>query len=84
MENMEVEMLKNFYKGKKVVVTGHTGFKGGWLCMILHQLGCEISGLALNPSGKNNFFKSVNLGRILKYDFRQNIGDLKKLEKSSI
>ena len=72
----------NFWKKKKILVTGHTGFKGGWLCMILHQLGCEVNGLALNPTGNNNFFKSVKLGRILKYDFRQNISDLKKLEKS--
>jgi CDP-glucose 4,6-dehydratase len=37
------------YKGKKVFVTGHTGFKGSWLCLLLHRFGAEIYGYALNP-----------------------------------
>ncbi len=73
---------KKFWRGKKVLVTGHTGFKGGWLCVLLNILGCKVSGYALNPTGKNNFFKSVNLNKILKNDFRNNISDIKKLEKS--
>ncbi len=73
---------KKFWSGKKVLVTGHTGFKGGWLCILLNILGCKVSGYALNPTGKNNFFKSVNLNKILNNDFRHNIGDIKKLKKS--
>ncbi len=73
---------KKFWHGKKVFVTGHTGFKGGWLCILLNILGCKISGYALNPIGKKNFYKSVNLQNILKNDFRNNLGDKKKLQKS--
>lgn len=38
-----------FYKGKKVFITGHTGFKGAWLCCILHYMGATVSGYALFP-----------------------------------
>ena len=37
------EFNLNFYKGKKVLVTGHTGFKGTWLCRILQELGAEVN-----------------------------------------
>ena len=74
---------QKFWKKKKVLVTGHTGFKGGWLCVLLNMLGCEVSGLALKKAvSKNNFFQSVNLKKILKYDFRQDISDIKKLNKA--
>lgn len=39
----------NFYKGKKVLVTGHTGFKGTWLCRILINAGAEVTGYSLKP-----------------------------------
>lgn len=44
--------LKDFYKGKKVLVTGHTGFKGSWLCEILLYMGADVVGYALEPSTK--------------------------------
>ncbi len=75
-------LKKNFWKNKKILVTGHTGFKGGWLCMFLHFLGCKVSGYGLNPTGTNNFFNSVKIKKILKNDFRKNIQNLKDLEKS--
>ena len=33
-----------FYRGKKVLVTGHTGFKGTWMCMLLHRFGAQVTG----------------------------------------
>ena len=72
---------QKFWKGKKVLVTGHTGFKGGWLCVLLDILGCKVSGIALDPIGKNNFFNSVNLKKILQHDLRQDICNLKQLQK---
>ena len=47
---------KNFWKNKKVLITGHTGFKGAWLSIILNILGCKVYGYALNPIGKKEFF----------------------------
>jgi len=73
---------RKFWKGKRVLVTGHTGFKGGWLCILLKILGCKVSGYALNPAGKHNFFKSVDLSKILKNDFRHDISDIKRLKNS--
>lgn len=47
---------KNFWKRKKVFVTGHTGFKGSWLCLWLHSLGADITGYALNPPTNPSLF----------------------------
>lgn len=50
------EIMLNFYKNKKVFITGHTGFKGTWLCRILLQAGAKITGYALDPSGRQSLF----------------------------
>lgn len=46
----------NFYKGKRVLITGHTGFKGSWLCKILEGVGAEVAGYALEPPTQPNLF----------------------------
>lgn len=46
----------NFYKGKKVLVTGHTGFKGAWLCRILINAGAEVTGYSLESPTEPNLF----------------------------
>jgi CDP-glucose 4,6-dehydratase len=46
-----------FYKGKKVFVTGHTGFKGSWLCKILAKAGAEVTGYSLNPPTSPSLFE---------------------------
>ena len=46
----------NFGKRKRVLITGHTGFKGGWLSLWLHNLGAEIIGYSLNPESKKKIF----------------------------
>ena len=55
-------MLQDFYRGKKVLVTGHTGFKGGWLTAWLKSLGADVVGLALPPDTAPNLFDSICLG----------------------
>ena len=68
--------LKDFYKGKKVLVTGHTGFKGSWLCEILLYMGADVVGCALEPSTKPALFDMLNLSKkITSY-----IGDIRDLD----
>ena len=51
-----IDIFNNFYKGKKVLVTGHTGFKGSWLSIWLHEQGAEVVGLSLDSySEKDNY-----------------------------
>ena len=45
-------MINNFWKNKKVFVTGHTGFKGSWLTLWLKKLGADVSGYSLKPKKK--------------------------------
>lgn len=46
----------DFYKGKTVLLTGHTGFKGSWLCMMLSMAGANVVGYALRPEGEESLF----------------------------
>src|SRR5260370_30587029 len=58
------DSLEKFYKGKSVVVTGHTGFKGGWLAAWLKAMGSQVCGLALAPeSGSASFFADAQIGK---------------------
>ena len=74
--------MKNFWKNKKVFITGHTGFKGSWLTLVLHSLGAKIAGYALNPISKPNFFDDLNLSKYLTKEYRKDINDLKTLNKA--
>ena len=49
--------MKNFYKNKTVFITGHTGFKGSWLCTILKQMGAKVVGYALPPADGESLFR---------------------------
>lgn len=55
MENM-VNAFGGIYAGRRVLVTGHTGFKGGWMSLWLHELGAQVFGLALPPAPGSNLF----------------------------
>jgi len=73
-------MVKNFYKNKKVLVTGATGFKGAWLCHWLTILGAKVFGVGYNPNKNKNLFYSLKLDKKIKlklFDIR----DKKKLKK---
>ena len=72
---------KKFWRSKKVLVTGHTGFKGGWLSLWLHILGAKIIGYSLNPITKKNFFKETNIHNIFLKDYRKDITNIKSLSK---
>ncbi len=59
-------MVKNFYKKKKVLVTGATGFKGAWLCYWLNILGAKVYGVGHNPNKNKNLFYSLKLDKKIK------------------
>ena len=80
MEEMVLNNISNFWHGKKVYVTGHTGFKGAWLCTALLNEGALVKGYALNPLTSPNMFSAIDLearmdseiGDILHYEQMEN------------
>ena len=58
------EFLLNF-KGRRVFITGHTGFKGSWLAFLLNEIGAEVLGYALPPVGKKNHFELLGLAQTI-------------------
>jgi len=79
MTKIKLNLLKQSFNGKKVLITGHTGFKGSWLSAWLYQLGAEVVGIALEPPTDPSHFKSINIsGKIT--DLRINICDYFSLE----
>lgn len=72
-------VLSDFWKNKRVFLTGHTGFKGSWLSIWLHKMGARVTGYALAPEGKNSIFDEANLGEMLNH----HIGDVNDFEYTS-
>ena len=77
---MDIKKLKNFYKNKRVFVTGHTGFKGTWLCFILNYLGANVIGYSLKQNSHDNFdfYKTINWKKQIK-SYNGDILDKKRL-----
>ena len=75
-----MSLLTNHYKGANVLVTGHTGFKGGWLCQWLIHLGAKVSGISINVPSEPSHFISANLNNKMQ-DYRLDINDNEKLKK---
>lgn len=78
MEGVGVVMnINDFYKGKRVFLTGHNGFKGSWMCKVLKMMGAEVCGFSLEPNTVPSLFEVANLA-----DNMVNIiGDIRNLEK---
>jgi CDP-glucose 4,6-dehydratase len=55
-----------FWKQKKVFITGHTGFKGSWLCLWLHGLGANVTGYALDPPTDPSLFELCGIGKLVR------------------
>lgn len=70
---------EEFWKGKKVLVTGHTGFKGSWLCLWLLELGAEVIGYSLDPNNEKDNFVLAKLHSKL-IDIRGDVRDYNHLE----
>jgi CDP-glucose 4,6-dehydratase len=65
--------MRSFWQGKKVFITGHTGFKGGWLSFWLWSMGAQVCGYSLAPKAQPNFYEALNLGSLIE----SNIGDIR-------
>src|SRR5512143_2725313 len=57
---------RSFWKGRRVFLTGHTGFKGGWLSLWLQSLGAEVTGYALDPPTEPNLFQQARVAETLR------------------
>ena len=76
-----IDKYNNFYKGKKVLVTGHTGFKGSWLCIWLYELGAEVIGIGLDPHSERDNFVLSGIGSKIKADIRADIRDGQRIKQ---
>lgn len=69
--------FRNVYRGKTVMITGHTGFKGAWLSLWLNMLGARVIGYALEPDSEKSLFQTLRLGDVVEH----HAGDIRNLEK---
>ncbi len=54
-------MTPGFWKARRVFITGHTGFKGSWLCLMLQRLGAQVAGYSLDPPSQPNLFHAARV-----------------------
>lgn len=84
------ETFQKFYSGKKILITGETGFKGSWLAIWLHHLGASVYGISLDPTADNENYNVCNLSALIKHktiDIRNNsevINTIKQLKPDII
>ena len=77
-------MFNNIYKGKRVFVTGHTGFKGSWLALWLTKLGAEVCGYSLAPNTNPSMFEELKIKDRISKSIIGNILDTEKLEETMV
>lgn len=75
-------ILTSFWRGKKVLLTGHTGFKGGWLALWLASMGARVTGYALAPSTTPNFLETSKVSAILERSYIADVRDLVALQRA--
>ncbi len=76
-------MQNNFFKNKKIFLTGHTGFKGSWASLVLKNLGAEIYGYALPPENfRGSMFDSLRISELIDYNEFGDIRDFQKLNSA--
>ena len=87
----DLVMFAGVYRDRSVFVTGHTGFKGSWLCQWLLDLGADVTGYALEPPSEPNMFEAIEVGGVAGArprgagrftDLRADVRDLKALSQA--
>lgn len=76
-----IDIFDNFYCGKRVLVTGHTGFKGSWLSIWLHELGAEVVGVSQDPFTNRDNYVLSGIGNKMMADLRSDICDGQKMKE---
>lgn len=71
-----------FWRGKKVFLSGHTGFKGGWLSLWLSSMGAEVTGYALSPNTSPNLFSVIRIDELITHSCIGDIRDLSALQSA--
>ena len=71
-----------FWKGKKVFLTGHTGFKGSWLSLWLASMGAKVTGYALAPNTTPNLFAVLGVDALIEKSHIADIRNLKNLQNA--
>lgn len=77
----DIDIYNGFFQNKKVLVTGHTGFKGSWLSIWLHELGAEVIGVSLDPATDRDNYVLSGIGNKIKADIRADIRDGQKMKE---
>ena len=73
-----------FWNGKKVFLTGHTGFKGAWLSLWLCSMGAKVTGYALAPNTTPNLYDVLKINSLIEKSHIEDIRDLNVLKKAVI
>ena len=76
-------IFKNIYKGKRVLITGHTGVKASWLALWLHRLGAEVMGISHPPKPFPTHYELIGLRDIIKKDIHADISAINEIESFS-
>lgn len=76
---MGVKISHDFWQGKRVLITGHTGFKGGWLSLWLQKMGADVYGYALYPPTEPNLFHVASVGKGMSSSIIADIRDANEL-----
>ena len=77
-----IKSLNKFWRGKKIFLTGHTGFKGSWLSIFFNLLGAKVAGYSLRPNTNPNLYDLVKLKQQIHKNIFGDVTDYSKLKKS--